>query len=66
MLDENILTDSTSPDETEVRRRRRRRSDVRECYSAEWAALRRKGSHQELELEWSVLSWDREAPGMSS
>ena len=22
--------------------------------------------HQELELEWSVLSWDREAPGMSS
>ena len=67
MLEENMITEIRSAEETEgANRRRRRRSDVRECYSAEWAALRRKGSYQELELEWSVLSWDREAPGMSS
>ena len=66
MLDENMRAEPRSSEETEGVRRRRRRRDVRECYSAEWAALRRKGSHQELELEWSVLSWDREAPGMSS
>ena len=62
MLDENMRAEPRSSEETEGVRRRRRR-DVRECYSAEWAALRRKGSHQELELEWSVLCWDRESPG---
>ena len=66
MLDENMITESCSSEESEgARRRRRRRSDVRECYSAEWAALRRKGSHRELELEWAALSWDRESPGQS-
>ena len=36
---------------------------VRECYRAEWSSLMRKGSNQDFELEWSVLSWDRKAPG---
>ena len=62
MLDESLITESRSSEGSEGARRRRRR-DVRERYSAEWAALRRKGSHEELELEWSVLSWDRESPG---
>ena len=66
MLDENMITESCSSEESEGARRRRWRSDVRECYSAEWAALRRKGSHRELELEWAVLSWDRESPGQLS
>ena len=63
IIEEKISSESPPGDETEGARRRRRRRDVRECYSAEWAALRRKGSHEELELEWSVLSWDRESPG---
>ena len=63
MLEENISTESRPGEQTEGARRRRRGRDVRERYSAEWAALRRKGSHEELELEWSVLSWDRESPG---
>ena len=64
MLEENMMvTESRPSEESDGARRRRRRRDVRECYSAEWASLRRKGSHQELELEWSVLSWDRESPG---
>ena len=61
-MDENMISETHSSEESEGARRRRRR-DVRECFSAEWAALRRKGSHQELELEWSVLCWDRESPG---
>ena len=63
MLEENIISEPRSSDEIGGSRSRGRRRDVRECFSAEWAALRRKGSHQELELEWSVLSWDRETPG---
>ena len=32
-------------------------------WAAEWAALRRRGSHEDFQLEWSVLSWDGETPG---
>ena len=34
-----------------------------ESLTAEWAALRRRGSHEDFQLEWSVLSWDGETPG---
>ena len=55
---EEILRTSDEEEE-EVKRRR----SVRECYSAEWSSLRRRGSHQEFQLEWSVLSWEEGGPG---
>ena len=39
---------------------------VRKCYSTDWTALRRKGSHQDFQWEWSFLSWDRGSSGESS
>ena len=38
---------------------------VRRLYSQEFSSLRRKGSHVDLELEWSVLSWDTGSQGES-
>ena len=38
---------------------------VRRLYSQEFSSLRRKGSHADLELEWSVLSWDTGSQGES-
>ena len=32
---------------------------------SEMSRLRRKGSHADLQLEWSVLSWERGSPGES-
>ena len=38
---------------------------VRRLYNQEFSTLRRKGSHADLELEWSVLSWDTGSQGES-